>query len=59
MTHTWRWSTTKLGINEQLIGRKNALCKLLATGRNGNVLVEFADGYRVIAPRWAIRKIQA
>lgn len=30
-------------------------CVLLAQGRNGNRLVEFTDGHRVVAPLYATR----
>lgn len=39
--------------------RKGHRCRVLARGKRGgphNVLVEFEDGERVVAPRFAIRK---
>jgi len=41
MTHYWR-------IQKWLPGRFGQPCRVLARGRNGNVLVEFRDGWRVI-----------
>ena len=37
---------------------KGMFCKVLCRGRNGNILVEFADGYQVVTPRHAVRKRQ-
>jgi hypothetical protein len=36
--------------------RKGQPCRRICQGRNGNVLVEFADGFRVVAPRYATRR---
>jgi hypothetical protein len=47
--HVWFW-------RRYLGERKNQPCRRVCQGRNGNVLVEFDDGDRVVAPRYAIRK---
>jgi len=47
--HVWFW--------RKFLGeRKGTRCRRICQGRNGNVLIEFADGYRTVAPRYAIRK---
>ena len=50
--HVWFW-------RKFLGDRKGRPCRRICQGRNGNVLVEFDDGYRVVAPRYAIRKAGA
>lgn len=50
MTHYWRilkWRGDRFG--EQ--------CRLIAAGRNGNVLVEFADGEQIVTSRFSIRRL--
>lgn len=58
----WRWRTTAdphrpagHRIAHPLAARAGDCCELLAQGRNGNRLVEFADGLRVVAPFYATR----
>lgn len=48
MTHVWYW---------RACGRKGEACRLWARGRNGNVGVEFADGHRIVAPRYCVRRL--
>jgi hypothetical protein len=36
--------------------RKGQPCRRVCQGRNGNVLIEFPDGFRVVAPRYATRR---
>jgi hypothetical protein len=48
-THVWHWRV-RLG------ERKGQRCRVWARGRNGNIGVEFEDGYRAIAPRHAVRR---
>ena len=50
-THFWYW-------RKWLGHRHNHPCRVLARGAFGSVLVEFGDGYRVIAPRFAVRRIR-
>jgi hypothetical protein len=50
MTHRWHWS-------KYLPERKDQLCRVLSTGRMNSALIEFADGYRVLSSRYAVRKI--
>lgn len=45
----WHW-------RKFLPARKGQACRRVCQGRNGNVLVEFRDGFRVVAPRYAVRK---
>lgn len=43
-------------ITHPLAARCGQPCRVLARGRNGNRLIEFADGYKVVAPFWAARR---
>ncbi len=50
MNHLYR-------IRKWLPERYGQPCRLLVPwSRNGNVLVQFADGERVVCPRWSVRK---
>lgn len=52
MTHVWFWRS-------RLPDRKGQACRVLARSkRMGSVLVEFADGYRVITSRRAVRRMR-
>lgn len=52
MTHTWYWKA--------LLGERNGQpCRVLAFGRLNSALVEFADGYRVLTSRYAVRRAKA
>lgn len=42
-------------IAHPLASRFGERCTLIAQGRNGNRLVEFEDGYQVVAPLYATR----
>lgn len=53
-THA-RWGTPRY-IVHPLAHRVGHACRVLARGRNGNLLIEFEDGHRVVAPRHAIRR---
>ena len=35
--------------------RKGQRCRVLAVGRNGNTLVEFEDGARIVGVRYCVR----
>ena len=48
-THRWFW-------RKWLGDRNGQACRVLCRGRNGNILVEFADGYLVVTPRYAVRR---
>lgn len=50
MTHVWFW-------RKFLGDRKGQQCRFFARGRNGNLGIEFEDGYRVVAPRYAVRRL--
>jgi len=53
MTHFWRIRTT-------LPQRKGDPCRILARARGPgprNILVEFADGRRVVTHRYAVRRL--
>jgi hypothetical protein len=40
------------------IDRKGELCRVLVrSARMGSILVEFTDGYRVVASRFAVRRL--
>ena len=49
MTHVWYWK-------KKLPERKGQPCRVLARGKKNSVLVEFADGFKVITSRFAVRK---
>lgn len=51
MTHYWR-------IKTKLPERQYQRCRLLARGTMNSCLVEFEDGYLVIASRNAVRKLK-
>jgi hypothetical protein len=56
-SHTWRWRKTRYGpLDPAVAARAGEPCRVFARGRDGKVGVEFADGLRVVAPRWAIRR---
>jgi hypothetical protein len=62
ITLVWRWRTSAdpnrppgHRIAHPLAERAGTSCRLLAQGRNGNRLVEFDDGHRTVAPRYAAR----
>jgi hypothetical protein len=50
-THIWYWRA-------RLPERKGQRCRIVAVGRLNSALVEFADGYRVITNRRAVRRIK-
>jgi hypothetical protein len=50
--HVWFWRV-------RLPERKDEPCRVVARGAKNSVLVEFADGLRVITSRYAVRKRQA
>lgn len=52
MTHVYAW-----GNNPRRAELKGRPCRVLATGRMGSALVEFADGERVVTSRRAVRRI--
>jgi hypothetical protein len=47
--HIWFWKT-------RLPERKGKACRVVARGKMNSILVEFADGYKVITSRYAVRK---
>lgn len=49
MSHVWHWRS-------RLPERKGMPCRMLARGKMNSVLVEFADGQRVVTSRFAVRK---
>lgn len=49
MTHVWR-------IRTRLPERKGQPCEVLARGKLNNILVRFADGFRVVTSRYAVRR---
>jgi len=51
MTHVWFWRS-------RLPERKGQECRVLVRGRMNSILVEFADGYRVVTSRYAVRRIR-
>ena len=60
MTHVWRWRKTRYGpLVDGLAERFGQPCRIFARGMSGSVGVEFEDGYRVVAMRYAVRKATA
>lgn len=49
MTHVWFWRC-------RLPERKGQPCAVLARGRMNSCLVQFADGFKVVTSRYAVRK---
>lgn len=49
LDHVWFWRS-------RLPERKGQSCRVVARGRMNSVLVEFADGFRVVTSRYAVRK---
>lgn len=52
MTHAWWWRA-------RLPERKGQTCRVLARGSLNSILVQFADGSRVVTSRWAVRRLPA
>jgi len=55
MTHWYR-------IRKWLPSRHGEPCRIVARGRGPgprNVLIKFADGLRVVVPRWSVRRSDA
>lgn len=52
MTHTWR-------LKRYLPDRHGQACRVIATGKMNSALIEFADGYKVITSRYAVRRVNA
>lgn len=50
-THVWFWK-------KWLPERNGQRCRIVATGRLNAALVEFADGFKVITNRRAVRRIK-
>ena len=50
MTHRWYW-------RKWLGERHGQLCRVVAVGTMNSALVEFADGFRVLTVRYAVRKV--
>jgi hypothetical protein len=49
LTHTWRWRC-------RLPDRHGQPCRVLARGKLNSILVEFADGFRVVTSRYAVQR---
>ena len=45
----WFWRS-------KLPERKGEPCRVLVRGRNNSILVEFADGLKVVTSRYAVRR---
>lgn len=52
MTHTWR-------VRKFLPERFGQPCRILICGKRNSVLVEFADGYKMVTIRYFVRRIRA
>ena len=49
MTHVWWWRS-------RLPERKGQPCEVVARGAMNSILVRFADGFRVVTSRYAVRR---
>ncbi len=49
--HVWFWRA-------RLPERKGQRCRVLARGKMNSILVEFEDGWQVVASRYAVRKVK-
>lgn len=49
MDHVWFWRS-------KLPERKGEPCRVLVRGKMNSVLVEFADGWKVVTSRYAVRR---
>lgn len=58
--HVWFWRARPVYFTEARgfvpDDRKGQDCRVVARGALGSVLVEFADGHRVVTSRYAVRK---
>jgi hypothetical protein len=52
MIYRYAW-----GNNPKRAKMKNRVCRLLAVGKMGSALIEFADGQKEITSRRALRKL--
>lgn len=52
LDHVWFWRV-------RLPERKDEPCRVVARGAKNSILVEFADGLRVVTSRYAVRKRKA
>jgi hypothetical protein len=50
MTHRWYW-------RKWLGERHGQPCRVVAVGKMNSALVEFADGFRVLTVRYAVRRV--
>jgi hypothetical protein len=50
--HTWYWRA-------RLPERKGQPCRVLVRGSMNSILVEFADGFRAVTSRYAVRRRRA
>jgi len=51
MTHIWFWKS-------RLPERKGQFCRILKQGKKNTILVEFADGFKIVTSHYIIRKIK-
>jgi hypothetical protein len=51
VTHTWRW--------RKILGERfGQPCRVVCVGKLNSALVEFADGFKVVTSRYAVRKVK-
>jgi hypothetical protein len=61
LDHVWFWRPRGDALADaarlpRMDNRKGQPCRVVARGRMNSVLVEFADGFRVVASRYAVRR---
>ncbi len=50
----WFWKCQ--GAPGRVVDRKGEACRIVARGAKNSVCVEFEDGFRVVASRYAVRR---
>lgn len=58
MTYRYAWGQRFIVPGLPVLSRKGEACRVLARGRMNSALVEFADGYRAVVSRNALRRIR-
>ncbi len=53
MTHFYCWKN-----NEKRLTLYKRLCKIIARGKMGSILIEFENGERVCTSRYAVRRVK-
>lgn len=60
--YVWRlrmWPRETIDGPKQPDLRKGQRCRVLARGRNGNMLVEFEDGVQIVGVRYCVSQVRS